>query len=65
MMRDGGNPQLFDLANDLGETRNLASQHPEVVSRMRKALQGWNQSLPAPPSVPASASSTEHSSSGF
>ncbi len=66
MMRDGGNAQLFDLANDAGETRNLASKHPEVVSRMRKALLAWAHSLPAPPAVPAAAATgAEHSSSGF
>lgn len=31
--------QLFDLASDPGETRNLASEQPERVSRMIKSLQ--------------------------
>jgi len=30
--------RLFDLANDLGETRNLASQHPERVESMRTEM---------------------------
>ena len=31
-------PQLYNLAADLGETRNLASQQPERVRRMRETL---------------------------
>ncbi len=31
--------QLYNLKNDLSETTNLASQHPEIVERMREALQ--------------------------
>jgi arylsulfatase A len=27
-------PQLFDLNEDLGETRDLASQHPEVIKQL-------------------------------
>ena len=27
-------PQLFDLKNDIGEERNLAAQHPEIVARL-------------------------------
>lgn len=46
MMRDGSNPQLFDIQNDLGETRNLASQNPEVVSRLSESLLAWWQAMP-------------------
>jgi len=28
--------ELFDLAGDVGETTNVADQHPEVVAKMRK-----------------------------
>jgi arylsulfatase A-like enzyme len=31
--------QLFNLANDLGERRDLAAEHPDVVLRMRERLQ--------------------------
>ena len=31
-------PQLYDLASDLGETRNLAVQHPERVKEMAATL---------------------------
>jgi arylsulfatase A-like enzyme len=31
-------PQLYDLSTDLGETKNLASAHPERVAAMRELL---------------------------
>ena len=32
-------PQLYDLASDIGETRNLAAQHPQKVNQMSETLQ--------------------------
>jgi arylsulfatase A-like enzyme len=32
-------PQLYDLDADPGETRNVASEHPELVARLRNELQ--------------------------
>ena len=31
--------QLFDMSSDLGETRDLAAQHPEVVERLTRQLE--------------------------
>jgi arylsulfatase A len=31
--------QLFDLATDIGEQRNVQAQHPEVVARLTKLLE--------------------------
>jgi len=31
-------PWLFDLSSDIGETRNVAAQHPEVVAKLRADL---------------------------
>ena len=31
-------PQLYDLASDIGETRNIAAQHPEKVTEMLATL---------------------------
>lgn len=33
-----GSPLLFDLANDLGETENLATDNPAVLEEIKKAL---------------------------
>lgn len=35
----GGTTQLYDLSNDPGEERNLATQHPEIVQRMEGLFQ--------------------------
>jgi hypothetical protein len=29
---------LYDVENDIGETKNLIAQHPEVVKQIRKIL---------------------------
>ena len=43
---DGSTPQLYDLAQDRGETHNVAADHPELVARLTKAAVQWHQSLP-------------------
>ena len=32
-------PMLYDLENDIGETKNLAKDHPEVVARLMKHIE--------------------------
>jgi arylsulfatase A-like enzyme len=39
-----GQPQLFNLANDLGEKTNLAKRHPEKVQELEKLLREIRQS---------------------
>ena len=34
-------PELYDLGNDLGETRDLAEVRPEVAAELSDALAGW------------------------
>ncbi len=46
MQQDGSQPQLYNLAKDVGETKNLAAQEPQVVQRLTKAILDWNQTLP-------------------
>ncbi|MHC4910022.1 MAG: sulfatase-like hydrolase/transferase, partial [Planctomycetota bacterium] len=43
--RRGGEPMLFDLDADLGETTNVADAHPARVKRMRAALQAWRSEV--------------------
>ena len=37
-MNENGKPELYHLADDLGETKNLAEKHPEKVAAMLKIL---------------------------
>lgn len=43
---DGG-VHLYDLQADIGETQDLASEHPERVGRMREALHDWYKRVDA------------------
>ncbi|MCA1684398.1 MAG: arylsulfatase [Planctomycetia bacterium] len=42
-------PELYDLSSDLGETRNLAPQHPEVVKEMADRLDQIRRQGQTPP----------------
>ena len=44
---DDGSAELFDLAGDFGERRNLAAQEPERVTEMRAALAAWRRQVNA------------------
>ena len=37
-------PQLYNLADDLGETTNVAAQHPEKVAELAKRLREIRES---------------------
>lgn len=39
--------QLYDLEQDVSETRNQAAQHPDLVKRLQQAVIEWNSGLPA------------------
>jgi N-acetylgalactosamine-6-sulfatase len=43
---DGSQPELFDLAADVKESRNLAADRPEETARLSKALRDWFDTLP-------------------
>ena len=39
------NKQLYDIANDPGETTDVADSHPEVVDRLRTSFDKWWESV--------------------
>ena len=45
---------LFDLKNDIGETKNLVKQYPEMVQKLENSLNQWQEQMkpPAWPSKP-------------
>ncbi len=47
LVEQRGTAQLFDLAEDLGETRDLAAEHPERVAAMRAELEAWRRDVAA------------------
>jgi arylsulfatase A-like enzyme len=38
-------PELYDLAADPGESKNVADQHSAVAAEMRRAYNAWNETL--------------------
>lgn len=46
MRYDGGDPRLYDLESDLGETRNHSKEQPEIVERLRQLVFTWNAEMP-------------------
>ncbi len=44
---EDGEIQLYDLTNDIGESRDLAAKHPERVNAMRKKLHDWYKEVDA------------------
>ena len=38
-------PQLYNLANDIGEQEDLASNHPDLVDKLGGRLRKWEQEL--------------------
>jgi arylsulfatase A-like enzyme len=43
---DGNGSELFDLAADVAEEKNLASDNPLLASRLTRAALAWRKSLP-------------------
>jgi len=44
--------ELYDLAADIGEVRNVADQHRDRVAKMRTALTAWRVSAAAQTNQP-------------
>lgn len=43
---DGSEPELYNLATDRGEAKDVAAEHPDVVKRLTQQLVAWNKSMP-------------------
>ena len=48
MNPDGRNLEVYNLAEDLSESNNVAAKHPEVTARLRNALINWYRTIPHP-----------------
>ncbi len=46
---DHGDLELYDLEKDIGETKNLAAQMPDVAKRMQSLLHAWLKETKAQP----------------
>ena len=44
---DGPSGGLFDLATDLGETRDLSKEKPDVAARVRARFEAWRREMDA------------------
>lgn len=51
---DLSSAELYNLANDIGEKKNLAAAHPEKVKELTADWQRWNKELAKPLWAPAS-----------
>jgi hypothetical protein len=43
-----GEPELYDLAADIGESKNIAAEHPQVVKELVTAIAEWEKGTMAP-----------------
>lgn len=43
---DGTGAELYDLATDRNEARNVAAERPDIAKRLADAALGWRKSLP-------------------
>ena len=48
VLSDLSTAELYNLANDIGETNNLAATHPEKVKELSEAWWRWNSELVRP-----------------
>ena len=55
---DGKPAQLFDLASDLGEKKDLAADKPDIAQRLAASLAEWRKEL-KPPAFPGSSVKNE------
>ncbi|MEI8290477.1 MAG: sulfatase-like hydrolase/transferase [Verrucomicrobiota bacterium] len=44
--RNDGELELYDLADDPGESKNVAKQHPDIVQKLSSKVEEWVATLP-------------------
>jgi len=44
---EGSDSSLYDLKQDAAESHDLASEHPDVVQRLKDQLMAWHASMPS------------------
>ncbi len=48
LVTQGGETGLFDLALDIGESRDLKAEKPKIAKELQEALEKWNSQLATP-----------------
>ena len=48
LVKMGDKTALFDLTSDIGETRDLTAERPDVTKEIEKAYEQWNSQMIAP-----------------
>lgn len=48
LIQAGDHVWLFDLETEIGETTNLAEEHPEIVDELLQAFEAWESEMKAP-----------------
>jgi arylsulfatase A-like enzyme len=61
---DGMTPRLFNLADDVGETKDLTESHPEKVKELSRLYKAWSEEQMAPLWIPAKAMKKKNKSKG-
>jgi arylsulfatase A-like enzyme len=56
--KNRGATELYDLATDLGETKNIATQHPAVVKRIEEIMRTARVDSPQFPITSGGSSNT-------
>jgi arylsulfatase A len=46
--RNNNGPTLYNLHDDIGESKNVIAQYPEIAQRLKKALESNPNKGPAP-----------------
>ena len=65
LVRQRGQPdRIFDLASDVGETRDLSAEKPEVLRQLTSRLEAWNAELIEPVFLGSSAKSEDFGPGG-